>query len=174
MSKQPDWIVAAFGYPPGAALSPLIQLSHGSAVNAGLAAMSQATGFASRTAFSSRPCGFLSRVVRASMTSLQIPDRKQEFARRSATIPDAETEKRFMKPLVPRITNATTRRHLREFANRVVEPWFCWPFSEPFKIVSCRVLGIVESPDLVSPYLVRRHGGLGVAPDDAARAIAGS
>ena len=50
-----------------------------------------------------------------------------------------------MKLLVPRITDATSRKDLREFANRVLEAWFRLPFSERPKIVSCRILSIADS-----------------------------
>jgi hypothetical protein len=72
-------------------------------------------------------------------------------------------EKEFMKLLVPRITDATTRKDLREFANRVVGSWFRWPFSERPKIVSCRILSI---PDSIG--IEQRHGLLDVTPDDVA------
>lgn len=68
-----------------------------------------------------------------------------------------------MKLLVPRITDTTTRRDLRDFANRVIESWFRLPFSERPKIVSCRILSIADSFGME-----HRHGLLDVTPDDAA------
>jgi hypothetical protein len=72
-------------------------------------------------------------------------------------------EKGFMKHLVPRITDATTRTDLREFANRVIESWFRLPFSDRPKIVVCRILSIVDLNGIE-----QRHGLLDVTPDDAA------
>jgi hypothetical protein len=71
-----------------------------------------------------------------------------------------------MKLLVPRITDATTRKDLREFANRVLDAWFRLPFSERPKIVSCRILLISDSTGFE-----QRHGLLDVTPDDAATKI---
>lgn len=68
-----------------------------------------------------------------------------------------------MKLVVPRITDATTRKDLREFANRVLESWLRLPFSERAKIVSCRILSISDSMGVE-----QRHGLLDVTPDDAA------
>jgi hypothetical protein len=55
-----------------------------------------------------------------------------------------------MKLLVPRITDATTRKDLREFA----------------KIVSCRILLSSDSTGVE-----QRHGLFDVTPDDAATKI---
>ncbi len=71
-----------------------------------------------------------------------------------------------MKLLVPRITDATTRKDLREFANRVLEAWFRLPFSERPRIISCRILLIADSTGFE-----QRHGLLDVTPDGAARKI---
>ena len=68
-----------------------------------------------------------------------------------------------MQILVPRITDATTRKDLRAFANRVLQKWFRLPFSGQPKITSCRILSIEDSMGVI-----RRHGLLDVAPDDAA------
>jgi hypothetical protein len=68
-----------------------------------------------------------------------------------------------MRLVVPRITDATTRKDLREFANRVLEAWFRLPFSERPKIVSCR---IIKTSDAMG--IEQRHGLLDVTPDDAA------
>lgn len=71
-----------------------------------------------------------------------------------------------MKLLVPRIRDATTRKDLREFANRVLEAWLRLPFSERPKIVSCRILLISDSTGFE-----QQHGLLDVTPDDAANKI---
>ena len=68
-----------------------------------------------------------------------------------------------MKLLVPRITDATTRKDLREFANKVLQTWFRLPFSERPQIISCRILSM---PDATG--FEQRHGLLDVTPDDAA------
>ena len=68
-----------------------------------------------------------------------------------------------MKILVPRITDATKRNDLREFANRVLQKWFRLPFSDKPKIASCRILSISDSMGVT-----QRHGLLDVTPDDAA------
>ena len=68
-----------------------------------------------------------------------------------------------MKILVPRVTDVTTRKDLREFANRVLEKWFRLPFSGRATIVSCRILSITDSLGVT-----QRHGLLDVTPDDAA------
>ena len=68
-----------------------------------------------------------------------------------------------MKILVPRITDATKKKDLLEFANRVLQKWFRLPFSDHPKISSCRVLTISDSMGVTS-----RHGLLDVSPDDAA------
>lgn len=71
-----------------------------------------------------------------------------------------------MKLLIPRITDATKRKDLLEFANRVLESWFRLPFSARAKIVGCRIL---ETSD--SMGVEQRHGLLDVTPDDAALKI---
>ena len=68
-----------------------------------------------------------------------------------------------MKILVPRITDATTRKDLREFANRILEKWFRLPFSAHSTIVSCQILSISDSMKVTL-----RHGLIDVTPDDAA------
>jgi hypothetical protein len=68
-----------------------------------------------------------------------------------------------LKILVPRITDATKKKDLLEFANRVLQKWFRLPFSDYPKISSCRVLTISDSMGVTS-----RHGLLDVSPDDAA------
>ena len=71
-----------------------------------------------------------------------------------------------MKLLVPRITERTTKKDLREFANRVHEAWFRLPVSEPARIVSCRILLASDSMGVE-----QRHGLIDVTPDDAANKI---
>lgn len=95
--------------------------------------------------------------------SLQNASLKGESCKRPASVAVAEMGKEFMKLLVPRITDATTRKDLREFANRVIESWFRLPFSERPRIVSCRILSISDSIGIE-----QRHGLLDVTPDDAA------
>ncbi|MEZ5586485.1 MAG: hypothetical protein R3E46_05390 [Sedimenticolaceae bacterium] len=68
-----------------------------------------------------------------------------------------------MKILVPRITDATKKKDLIEFANSVLQKWFRFPFSDHPKINSCRVLTISDSMGVTL-----RHGLLDVSPDDAA------
>lgn len=71
-----------------------------------------------------------------------------------------------MKILIPRITDATTRKDLREFANRVLQKWFRLPFSDHPTITSCQILAISNSMGVT-----QRHGLLDVSPDDAAAKI---
>lgn len=71
-----------------------------------------------------------------------------------------------MKILVPRITDATKRKDLTEFANRVLLKWFRFPFSEQAMINSCRILEITDSWGVM-----QRHGLLDVSPEDAATRI---
>lgn len=68
-----------------------------------------------------------------------------------------------MKILVPRISDATTRNDLREFANRVLKAWLRLPFSDHPQIVTCRVLSVTDTVGIT-----QRHGLLDVTPDDAA------
>ena len=68
-----------------------------------------------------------------------------------------------MKILIPRITDVTTRKDLREFANRVLEKWLRMPFSDHPMIVSCRILSVSDSVGMI-----QRHGLIEVTPDDAA------
>ncbi len=71
-----------------------------------------------------------------------------------------------MKLLVPRITDATSRRDLHEFANKVLKKWLRLPFSDSPKIASCRILSISDSMGVT-----QRHGLIDVTPDDAAKKI---
>ncbi len=71
-----------------------------------------------------------------------------------------------MNLIIPRITEATTRKDLRNFANKVLEKWFRLPFSAQPRIVSCRILLI---PDTMG--VIQRHGLINVTPDDAALKI---
>ena len=68
-----------------------------------------------------------------------------------------------MNVLIPRITDATTRKDLSSFANRVLDKWFRLPFSAQPRIVSCRILSITNSMGVT-----QRHGLIDVTPDDAA------
>jgi len=68
-----------------------------------------------------------------------------------------------MKILIPRINDATTRKDLREFANRVLQKWFRWPFSDNPMITQCEIISVSNSMGVV-----QRHGLLEVTPDDAA------
>jgi hypothetical protein len=68
-----------------------------------------------------------------------------------------------MQLIVPRVTDATRQKDLKEFVNRVLEKWFRMPFSNRAKIVSCRIL--LETDSMGVP---RRHGLIDVTPDDAA------
>lgn len=74
--------------------------------------------------------------------------------------------RKSVKLIVPRITDATKRKDLQEFANRVLEAWFRLPFSESPKIVSCRILLITDSTGFE-----QRHGLIDVTPDDAATKV---
>jgi RNA recognition motif-containing protein len=71
-----------------------------------------------------------------------------------------------MKILVPRITDATKRKDLLEFANRVLQKWFRLPFSDRTMISSCRILAVEDSMGVT-----RRYGVLDVTPDDAATRV---
>ncbi|MCU7807318.1 MAG: hypothetical protein KZQ73_05545 [Candidatus Thiodiazotropha sp. (ex Semelilucina semeliformis)] len=68
-----------------------------------------------------------------------------------------------MKLLIPRITDSTKRKDLREFANRVLEKLFRLPFSTQPRIVSYQILSISDSTGVT-----QRHGLIDVTPDDAA------
>jgi len=68
-----------------------------------------------------------------------------------------------MKILIPRVTDITTRKDLREFANRVLQKWIRWPFTEHAIIRHCEIISIPNSMGVV-----QRHGLLDVTPDDAA------
>ena len=71
-----------------------------------------------------------------------------------------------MNIIVPRITNKTNRKDLRNFVNRVLEKWFRLPFSAHPKIVRCRILSVTDSAGVT-----QRHGIINVTPDDAALRI---
>ena len=71
-----------------------------------------------------------------------------------------------MKLLIPRITDATTRKDMRDFVNRVLEKWFRLPFSSQPRIVGCKIISITSSMGVV-----QRHGLINVSPDDAALRI---
>jgi hypothetical protein len=73
---------------------------------------------------------------------------------------------RFMKLLIPRITDVTTHKDIRAFANRVLEKWFRLPFSSQPRIVSCKIMPVTNSMGVV-----QRHGLINVTPDDAALRI---
>jgi hypothetical protein len=68
-----------------------------------------------------------------------------------------------MQLIVPRVTDATRQKDLKEFVNRVLEKWFRMPFSNRPKIVSCRILSETSSMGVTW-----RHGLIDVTPDDAA------
>lgn len=68
-----------------------------------------------------------------------------------------------MQLIIPRITDATRRKDLKEFVNRALEKWFRLPFSAPPRLVSCRILSISDSMGATE-----RHGLVDVTPDDAA------
>ena len=71
-----------------------------------------------------------------------------------------------MKLLIPRITQSTKRKDLKEFVNKVLENWFRLPFSAQPQILSCRILSVTDSMGVT-----QRHGLINVTPDDAARKI---
>ncbi|MGB5199327.1 MAG: hypothetical protein WBN68_03920 [Sedimenticolaceae bacterium] len=68
-----------------------------------------------------------------------------------------------MQLIIPRIADATRRKDLKAFVNRVLEKWFRMPFSAPPRIISCRILSISDSMGVTE-----RHGLIDVSPDDAA------
>lgn len=68
-----------------------------------------------------------------------------------------------MQLIVPRVTDATRRKDLKEFVNRVLEKLFRMPFSARPQIVSCRILSISDSMGVTE-----RHGLIDITPDDAA------
>ena len=69
----------------------------------------------------------------------------------------------IMQLIVPRITDATRQKDLKEFVNRVLEKWFRMPFSAPPRIVSCRIMSVSDSMGVTE-----RHGLVDITPDDAA------
>ena len=71
-----------------------------------------------------------------------------------------------MKLLIPRISDATTRKDMRDFVNRVLEKWFRLPFSSEPRIISCKIISTTSSMGVV-----QRHGLINVLPDDAALRI---
>lgn len=71
-----------------------------------------------------------------------------------------------MKIIIPRITDATKQKDLKEFVNRVLEKWLRLPFSAQPQIVSCHILAITNSMGVS-----QRHGLIDVTPDDAALKI---
>lgn len=71
-----------------------------------------------------------------------------------------------MNIIIPRITESTTRKDLRNFVNQVLEKWFRLPFSVQPQIVRCRILSITNSMGVI-----QRHGLINVTPDDAALKI---
>lgn len=71
-----------------------------------------------------------------------------------------------MDIIIPRVTEKTTRKDLRGFANRVLEKWFRLPFSAHPQIVRCRILSVTDRAGIT-----QRHGILNVTPDDAAMRI---
>ena len=71
-----------------------------------------------------------------------------------------------MKLLIPRISDATTRKDMRDFVNRVLEKWFRLPFSSQPRIISCNIISTTSSMGVV-----QRHGLINVLPDDAALRI---
>jgi len=68
--------------------------------------------------------------------------------------------------IIPRITDSTTRRDLRDFANTVLEKWFRLPFSAQPRIVNCRIQSVTDSMGVTE-----HHGLINVTPDDAALKI---
>ena len=68
-----------------------------------------------------------------------------------------------MHIIIPRITDSTKRKDLRDFVNRVLEKIFRLPFSSKPEIVSCRILAISDNRGIM-----QRHGLINVTPDDAA------
>ncbi|MBV2090975.1 MAG: hypothetical protein KUF72_08800 [Candidatus Thiodiazotropha sp. (ex Ctena orbiculata)] len=71
-----------------------------------------------------------------------------------------------MKLLIPRINDKTTRKDMRDFANRVLEKWIRLPFSSQPRIVSCKIISITSNVGVI-----QRHGLINVFPDDAALRI---
>ena len=68
-----------------------------------------------------------------------------------------------MQLIIPRINDATRRKDLHEFVNRVLNKWFRMPFSAQPRVVSCRILSNSDSMGVNE-----RHGLVDVTPDDAA------
>ena len=69
----------------------------------------------------------------------------------------------IMQLIIPRINDATRRKDLNEFVNRVLNRWFRMPFSARPQVVSCRILSVSDSMGVIE-----RHGLVDVTPDDAA------
>ena len=69
----------------------------------------------------------------------------------------------IMRLIIPRINDATRRKDLNEFVNRVLNRWFRMPFSARPRVVSCRILSVSDSMGVTE-----RHGLVDVTPDDAA------
>jgi len=68
-----------------------------------------------------------------------------------------------MQLIIPRINDATRRKDLTEFVNRVLNKWLRMPFSAQPRVVSCRILSVSDSMGVTE-----RHGLVDVTPDDAA------
>ena len=68
-----------------------------------------------------------------------------------------------MQLIVPRITDVTRRKDLKEFVNRVLQKWFRMPFSARPRIVSCRIMSVSDSMGVTE-----RHGLVDITPDNAA------
>lgn len=68
-----------------------------------------------------------------------------------------------MQLIIPRVTDATRRKDLNEFVNKVLNKLFRMPFSAPPRVVSCRILSITDSMGVTE-----RHGLVDITPDDAA------
>jgi hypothetical protein len=71
-----------------------------------------------------------------------------------------------MNIIIPRISDKTNRKDLRNFVNRVLEKWFRFPFSDHPKIVRCHILSVTDKNGVT-----KRHGVIYVTPDDAALRI---
>jgi hypothetical protein len=68
-----------------------------------------------------------------------------------------------MKLLIPRISDATARKDMKNFVNRVLEKWLRLPFSSQPRIVSCKIISNTSSIGVI-----QRHGLINILPDDAA------
>jgi RNA recognition motif-containing protein len=71
-----------------------------------------------------------------------------------------------MKLIIPRITDSTSARDLRAFANQVLEKIFRLPFSATPRILSCSVVFVTDRSGVS-----QRHGLINVTSDDAALRI---